>query len=236
MRQRPYRVVLFDEIEKAHPDVFNTLLQVMDNGRLTDSQGRVADFRNTVIILTSNLGTGQQAAPLGFVRTKNDGERVKMTRNVEEALAKAFRPEFLNRLDEVVVFEPLTEAEIARIADLILAEVGARLAERGVRLEVSAAARSALVRRATTHVQARPMRRAIRRRIENELARRVLGGEFEPGDAIEVGVDADGAYTFSRVAAEGRRRVRRGRVGSARGTPRGALVIPVDRTAQTPRA
>ncbi len=202
VRRRPYQVVLFDEIEKAHPDVFNTLLQVMDNGRLTDSQGRVADFRNCVIILTSNLGTGQQSAPLGFVRAKSEGERDKMTKNVEDALARAFRPEFLNRLDEVVVFEPLTEPEIARIADLILDEVGSRLAERGVRLEISAAARTALVREGYDPTfGARPMRRTIERRLENELAKRVLGGDVESGDAIAVDVDAEGAFTFSKVGA-----------------------------------
>ena len=202
VRRRPYQVVLFDEIEKAHPDVFNTLLQVMDNGRLTDSQGRTADFRNTVVILTSNLGTGQQAAPLGFARARNERERDSMTRTVEEALAKAFRPEFLNRLDEMIVFEPLTEAEIARIAGLILDEVRDRLAERGVRLEVTEAAHAALVREGYDPTfGARPMRRTIERRVENELAKRVLGGNFEPGDAIEVGVGAEGNYTFEKVRA-----------------------------------
>ncbi len=206
VRRRPYQVVLFDEIEKAHPDVFNTLLQVMDNGRLTDSQGRVADFRNTVIILTSNLGTGQQATPLGFVRAKSDGERDRMTRSVEESLARAFRPEFLNRLDEVIVFEPLTETEIGQIAGLILDEVRDRLAERGVRFEVTDAARAALVREGYDPTfGARPMRRTIERRLENELARRLLGGEFEAQDSITVDVDADGEFTFrtTRPTASG---------------------------------
>ncbi|MCC6237436.1 MAG: AAA family ATPase [Dehalococcoidia bacterium] len=202
VRRRPYQVVLFDEIEKAHPDVFNTLLQVMDNGRLTDSQGRVADFRNTVIILTSNLGTGQQAAPLGFVRARNDGERDHLTRNVEEALARAFRPEFLNRLDEVIVFEPLTEPEIAQIATLILDEVGQRLAERGVRFEVTEAARAALVREGYDPTfGARPMRRTIERRIENELAKRILNGEFEASETVRVDVDGEGNYVFAKVDA-----------------------------------
>jgi ATP-dependent Clp protease ATP-binding subunit ClpC len=202
VRRRPYQVILFDEIEKAHPDVFNTLLQVMDNGRLTDSQGRHADFRNTVIILTSNLGTGQHATPLGFARTHNERERDSMTRGVEEALSRAFRPEFLNRLDEVIVFEPLTEEEIARVAELILDEVRDRLAERGVRFEVTPAAQQALVHEGyDPSFGARPMRRTIERRIENELAKRVLAGDFEPGDAIEVGVDAEGSYTFSKARA-----------------------------------
>jgi ATP-dependent Clp protease ATP-binding subunit ClpC len=202
IRRRPYQVVLFDEIEKAHPDVFNTLLQVMDNGQLTDSHGRHADFRNAVIILTSNLGTGQQAAPLGFARTRSDSERESMTRNVELALARAFRPEFLNRLDEVIVFEPLTEPEIAQVADLIFNEVRERLAERGVDFHVSEAAKTVLVREGYDPTfGARPMRRTIERRIENELARRILGGDFTEGDVIHVDVDEAGALTFSKDEA-----------------------------------
>ena len=127
VRRRPYQVVLFDEIEKAHPDVFNTLLQIMDDGRLTDAHGRHVDFRNTVVILTSNLGTGDRQGALGFVRTQNDSEREQLRSRVEEGLKKTFRPEFLNRLDEIVVFEPLTETEIAEIAELVIDEVRERL-------------------------------------------------------------------------------------------------------------
>ena len=202
VRRRPYQVVLFDEIEKAHPDVFNTLLQIMDDGRLTDTHGRTADFRNTVIILTSNLGTGQRQESLGFVRTHDGHERDSMVRNVEQALAKAFRPEFLNRLDEVVVFEPLTEPEIALIADLIFDEVRARLSERGVDFRVTEAAKAALLREGyDPNYGARPMRRVIERRIENELAKRVLGGEVGEGDTVEVDVTSDGAYTFEKVSS-----------------------------------
>ncbi|MEZ4501731.1 MAG: AAA family ATPase [Dehalococcoidia bacterium] len=200
VRRRPYQVVLFDEIEKAHPDVFNTLLQIMDDGRLTDTHGRTADFRNTVIILTSNLGTGQRQEALGFVRTHNGRERETMVRSVEQALAKAFRPEFLNRLDEVVVFEPLTEPEIAQIADLIFDEVRGRLAERGVDFRVTEAAKSALLREGyDPNFGARPMRRVIERRVENELARRVLAGEVSDGDTVEVDVTSDGGYSFTTV-------------------------------------
>ena len=199
VRRRPYQVILFDEIEKAHPDVFNTLLQIMDDGRLTDAHGRTVDFRNTVLILTSNLGTGTTRSEIGFVRPKSDSERSSMQRNVEGALKQTFRPEFLNRLDDVIVFEPLTEPEIAQIADLLFEEVRERLAERGVEFRVSEAAKQALVKEGyDPDFGARPMRRIIERRVENELAKRVLAGEFGEGDRVLVDVDADGAYLFGR--------------------------------------
>ena len=202
VRRRPYQVVLFDEIEKAHPDVFNTLLQIMDDGRITDAHGRHVDFRNTVVILTSNLGTGERQGPLGFARSKNEGEREQTHRNVEEALKKAFRPEFLNRLDEIIVFEPLTEPEIAQIAELILDEVRERLAERRVELHVTDAAKAALADEGfDPNYGARPLRRTIERRVENELARRVLSGELHEGDRVVVDVDESGGYTFAREPA-----------------------------------
>ena len=203
VRRRPYQVVLFDEIEKAHPDVFNTLLQIMDDGRITDTHGRQVDFRNTVVILTSNLGTGAaRQADMGFVRTKNEGERDGMRRKVEEALKQTFRPEFLNRLDDVIVFEPLTEAEMAEIAELIFEEVRGRLAERGIEFAISEAATQALLREGYDPVfGARPMRRVIERRIENELAKRVLANEFSEGDRVLVDVDGDGAYVFTHEPA-----------------------------------
>ena len=200
IRRRPYQVVLFDEIEKAHPDVFNTLLQIMDDGRLTDTHGRTVDFRNTVIILTSNLGTGQRSEAIGFRRAESDGDHDQMVRTVEEALKRAFRPEFLNRLDDIVVFEPLTEAEIAQIADLEIAEVRGRLGERGVDFQVLDAAKSEVVREGyDPNFGARPLRRVIERRIENPLAKRVLSGEFASGDCIVVDF-VDGEYTFTRQA------------------------------------
>jgi ATP-dependent Clp protease ATP-binding subunit ClpA len=202
VRRRPYQVVLFDEIEKAHPDVFNTLLQIMDDGRLTDSHGRHVNFRNTVVILTSNLGTGERQGPLGFVRTHSDSEREELRDTVEKELKKAFRPEFLNRLDEVVVFEPLTEPEIAEIAVLILDEVRERLAERSVDFRVSDAAKAALVKEGyDPNFGARPLRRTIERRVENELAKRVLAGEFDEGDCVVVDIDESGEYTFTREQA-----------------------------------
>ena len=198
VRRRPYQVVLFDEIEKAHPDVFNTLLQILEDGRLTDAHGRAVDFRNTVVIMTSNLGTTEKVETIGFQRTKSDGEREARHRNVEEALRRAFRPEFLNRIDETIVFEALTEAEIAQVADLLLHEVRERLAERNVDFRVTEPAKAALVKEGYDPTfGARPMRRTIQRRVENELAKRVLSGDFSGGDVVVVDLDADGEYSFT---------------------------------------
>ena len=202
IRRRPYQVVLFDEIEKAHPDVFNTLLQILEDGRLTDSHGRTADFRNAVIILTSNLGSGAAAhAPIGFTaRSRDDSERESRRRNVEDALKQAFRPEFLNRIDEIIVFEPLTQTELALVADLLLAEVRERLEERNVHVEVTEAARAALVQEGYDPTYgARPLRRTIQRRVENPLAKRVLAGDFAPGDRLRVDLAPEGDYTFERI-------------------------------------
>ena len=135
VRRRPYRVILFDEIEKAHPDLFNLLLQILDDGRLTDGQGRTVDFRNTVIIMTSNLGTSSETkGRFGFVtsRAADDGQRELRQEQVEKALREAFRPEFLNRIDEIIIFEPLTEKELGQIVDLMLDDVRKRLADRNV--------------------------------------------------------------------------------------------------------
>ncbi len=192
VRRRPYQVILFDEIEKAHPDVFNTLLQILEDGRLTDSHGRTADFRNTVVILTSNLGTGAAAhGPIGFqARARSDSEREARHRNVEDALKQSFRPEFLNRIDEIIVFEPLTEVELTQIADLLLNEVRERLLERHVDFEVTDRAKQALVQEGYEPAYgARPLRRTIQRRVENALAKRVLSGEFGEGDRVIVDLD-----------------------------------------------
>ena len=204
VRRRPYRVVLFDEIEKAHPDVFNALLQIMDDGRLTDAHGRVVSFRNTVVILTSNLGGGARQQEIGLVRTRNASEREGLVRSVEGALKRTFRPEFLNRLDDVIVFEPLTEAEVAHIADLMLEEVRERLDERRVAFSVTAAAREHLVADGyDPEFGARPLRRSIERLIENPLARRMLAGEFEAGDRVVVDLDEGGELRFRRERGDG---------------------------------
>ena len=200
VRRRPYQVILFDEIEKAHPDIFNTLLQVMDDGRLTDSHGRTVDFRNTVIVMTSNLGTGAKTESLGFRRATSDGDADRLHTEVEGALKRAFRPEFLNRLDDIVVFEPLTEPEIRRIAALEVDEVRERLTERAIDFVVTERALDVLAREGyDPEFGARPLRRLIERKVENPLAKRVLSGDCREGDRITV--DFDGTdFTFERVA------------------------------------
>jgi ATP-dependent Clp protease ATP-binding subunit ClpC len=202
VRRRPYRVILFDEIEKAHPDVFNTLLQILEDGRLTDGQGRTVDFRNTVIVMTSNLGTGAQAKSIGLhltKRTESVADRQRLEENVLRALREHFRPEFLNRIDEIIVFEPLTETELAQIVDLMVAEVRERLRERGVDLVVSDAAKAALVAEGYDPTYgARPLRRVIQRQVENQVSKRLLAGEFAEGDAVLVDRATDG-YTFAKA-------------------------------------
>jgi ATP-dependent Clp protease ATP-binding subunit ClpC len=205
VRRRPYRVILFDEIEKAHPDLFNLLLQILDDGRLTDGQGRTVDFRNTVIIMTSNLGTSSETkGRFGFVtsRAADDGQRELRQEQVEKSLREAFRPEFLNRIDEIIIFEPLTEKELAQIVDLMLNDVRKRLADRNVDFRVSDAAKAELVKEGFDRVYgARPLRRTIQRRIENPLAREVLAGAFADGDLVQVDF-ADGDFRFTKAAAE----------------------------------
>ena len=199
VRRRPYRVVLFDEIEKAHPDVFNVLLQILEDGRLTDSHGRTVDFRNTVIIMTSNLGTSDlNRAAMGFRRNQNvESERERLRASVNDALKKAFKPEFLNRIDEIVVFDPLTQEEIEEIVDLMMAEVGERLAEHGVTVELTPEARKWLGDSGFDPTfGARPLRRAVQRHVENPLSKKILAGECKTGDHVVVGANADG-LTFS---------------------------------------
>jgi len=204
VRRRPYRVVLFDEIEKAHPEVFNVLLQILEDGRLTDGHGRTVDFRNTVIIMTSNLGTEEFQRPaLGFVPSakpsRSEKERQKSA--VEKALRQAFRPELLNRIDEIIVFDPLTEDDLKQIVELLLRDVRERLAERHVGLELTEAAKAELVREGFDPVfGARPLRRTIERRVANPLSRRILADEFAEGDTAQVDF-SDGEYTFERKRA-----------------------------------
>jgi ATP-dependent Clp protease ATP-binding subunit ClpC len=202
VRRRPYRVVLLDEIEKAHPEVFNVLLQMLDDGRLTDGHGRTVDFRNTVVIMTSNLGTEAfKKADLGFALASakpTKSEKEKQKADVEKALRAAFRPELLNRIDEIIVFDPLTEDDLKQIIELLLADVRERMSERRVGLELTDKAKSALVREGYDPVfGARPLRRVIERRVANPLSRRIIAGEFEEGDTALVGY-ADGDYTFER--------------------------------------
>jgi ATP-dependent Clp protease ATP-binding subunit ClpC len=204
VRRRPFRVILFDEIEKAHPDVWNILLQVLDDGRLTDGHGRTVDFRNTVIIMTSNLGTSSFGRPSGIgFRTPREAEEEeeRLRRSVEEALKKTFRPEFLNRIDEVIVFHPLTQEHILQIVDLLVRGVQERLRERRITLSLTEGARRWLAQEGFDPIYgARPLRRAIQKHLENPLASRVLAGEVREGDHVEVDGDPEGKGLTFRVA------------------------------------
>ena len=195
VRRRPYRVILFDEIEKAHPEVFNILLQILEDGRLTDGHGRTVDFRNTVIIMTSNLGTRDMTRqPTGF-RTEDREpslDEQRMRDAVNEALKRAFRPEFLNRIDETIIFHPLTQDQIIQVVDLMVRDVRNRLAEQGISFELTPAASEWLAREGFDQVfGARPLRRAVQRHLENPLSKGILAGEFPEG--THVVVDASGS-------------------------------------------
>ena len=204
VRRRPFRVILFDEIEKAHSDVFNILLQILEDGRLTDGQGHTVDFRNTLVIMTSNLGTGAETREaVGFLRDpgrEDDSARRRAT--IDEALKRVFRPEFLNRIDETIVFDQLTEEETRQIVDIIVAEVSARLAEHGVSIDLTDAARDWLASEGFDRVYgARPLRRVVQRSIENPLSRLILGGEFVSGDHILADVGDGEALSFNKAEA-----------------------------------
>ena len=192
VRRRPYRVILFDEIEKAHPDVFNILLQLMEDGRLTDGHGRTVDFRNVIVIMTSNLGTADfQKQAIGFARGEESGEP-DIRKKIEGELKRTFRPELLNRLDDVIIFRPLSEAHLGKIVMLMLRETEERLSERSITLEVDEDARAWLIRAGYDPVfGARPLRRAIERHVENPLSSRILKGEIKDGDRVRVGVEDD---------------------------------------------
>jgi ATP-dependent Clp protease ATP-binding subunit ClpB len=191
VRRKPYSVVLFDEIEKAHPDVFNMLLQVLDDGRLTDAQGRTVDFRNTIVIMTSNIGSEYLLDGV-----TSDGEiKPDARERIMATLRTGFRPEFLNRIDEIVLFKPLTQAEIEQIVELMAGDLRGRLAERQLALELTGEARAFMARQGYDPVYgARPLRRFIARELETRIGRALIAGDAEPGAAVEVAV-ADGALT-----------------------------------------
>ncbi|MGD2166286.1 MAG: AAA family ATPase [Anaerolineae bacterium] len=200
VRRRPYRVVLFDEIEKAHPDVWNALLQILDEGRLTDGQGHVVSFRNTVVIMTSNIGTAfaHEGGTLGFMRAGEDGGGGSADqRRIEKELKNTFRPEFLNRIDEVIVFNNLTVEDMERIVDLQMSEVSERLSELGLDVQLTNASRSWLARKGfDPQFGARPLRRALQRHVESPLSIRLLRGDFEKGDVVVVDTDEDDQLSF----------------------------------------
>src|ERR671917_98442 len=202
IRRKPYSVVLLDEIEKAHPDVFNILLQVLDEGHLTDNYGRVIDFKNTVVIMTSNVGARDisKGKGLGFSTGDSKGSCERMAEKVKEELQRVFNPEFLNRLDDTIVFHPLNREHISRIVSILLKDVRKRLAEEELTLKLSDAGTDFLVKHGYDEAfGARPLKRAIQRFIEDPLSEKILQGEFSRGDEIEVDVAADGTKLEFRV-------------------------------------
>lgn len=195
VRRRPYKVILFDEVEKAHPDVFNILLQIMEDGRLTDGHGRAVDFKNTVVIMTSNLGSQEfQRGSLGFRHEEQSrSEQKRLKSSIEGALKQTFRPEFLNRVDETIIFQPLTEDQIREIVDLMMKEVQARIEDRGITVTLTDDAKSWLAQEGfDANFGARPLRRAIQREVENPLSKKILTGEFKEGDKVKVDLSPEG--------------------------------------------
>ncbi len=240
VRRRPYQVVLLDEIEKAHPDVFNVLLQVLDDGRLTDSQGRTVDFKNTVVIMTSNVGS-QHIATIGG---RDDAAYDEMRRQLMDTLRLQFRPEFLNRIDEVIVFHPLSDADLAAIVDLLLADLQRRLAGQEIVLELTPAARAVIAREGHDPAfGARPLRRTIQRLVENPFARALLRGDIRAGDAVSADADPVGGTILFRtdaqtvVADSGERRDARSateREAAGTGSGRGRSILELPET-ETPK-
>jgi ATP-dependent Clp protease ATP-binding subunit ClpE len=193
VRRKPYSVILLDEIEKAHPDVFNMLLQIMEDGRLTDSQGRTVGFENTIIIMTSNAGTSNRGYGIGF----NHDVKISIEKHVMDAVKETFRPEFLNRVDEIIVFEPLTKEQLGSIVDMMLDEVRQNTLDKGIDISFDQKAKDALVVKGYSEKYgARPLRKEIQRYIEDELAERFLMGELKTGCSVYVDYDGED-FTFS---------------------------------------
>jgi ATP-dependent Clp protease ATP-binding subunit ClpB len=185
VRRRPYAVILFDEIEKAHPEVFNVLLQILDDGRMTDGKGRTVDFKNTIIIMTSNVGSQ-------MIQNLADSDRAEMERRVMEALRASFKPEFLNRIDETIIFLGLQPGQIAAIVDIQMQHLAKRLADRHITLELSPAARDFLAEKGYDRVYgARPLKRAIQQYIENPLAMELLKGHYSEGTRLRADREGD---------------------------------------------
>jgi len=201
VRRRPYRVILFDEIEKAHPEVWNSLLQILDDGRLTDGQGRTVDFRNTVLIMTSNLGTEfvRRGGTLGFIQRSDAEEDRQAHEKIEKALKGTFRPEFLNRIDEIIMFSPLTIEQMREIVGLQMAEVQQRLQEHGLKIELTENAREYFAQTGFDPTfGARPLRRVLQKQVESPLSIRLLSGEFIQGDVVLVDIDDDEKVVFRK--------------------------------------
>jgi ATP-dependent Clp protease ATP-binding subunit ClpC len=205
VRRRPYRVVLFDEIEKAHPEVWNALLQILDDGRLTDGQGRVVDFRNTVLIMTSNLGTEfvRKGGTLGFLGEDATEDVRSAHEKIDKALKSAFRPEFLNRIDDIIMFAPLSHEDVREIVTLQVSEIRGRMSDYGVELVVSDQARDWLADQGFDPLMgARPLKRALQKYVESPLAEKLLAGEFKHGDVVLVDKPPESAgIVFSRQSS-----------------------------------
>jgi ATP-dependent Clp protease ATP-binding subunit ClpB len=202
VRRRPYSIVLLDEIEKAHPDTFNILLQVLDDGRLTDNKGRVANFKNTIIIMTSNMGSEKILENFEDLDALGDKHRVEIidTTKIEvmELLKQNMRPEFLNRIDEIIMFLPLTKGEISNILDILMLDVNKMLDKQGLKIELSKSAKYLLADLGyEPEFGARPMKRTLQKELINSLAKELLAGKFEKGETIYVGTDAKG-LTFGK--------------------------------------
>jgi len=204
VRRRPYRVILFDEIEKAHPEVWNALLQILDDGRLTDGQGRVVDFRNTVLIMTSNLGTEfvRQGGTLGFLQSSANSEEQAAHEKISKALKSTFRPEFLNRVDEIIIFSPLSLEQMREIVDLQMQEVHTRLEEHGLKVQLTPAARDWLAQVGYDPAfGARPLRRALQKFVESPLSVSLLSGDYQEGDTVLVDMQ-DEKIVFTKTSPE----------------------------------
>ncbi len=200
VRRRPYAVVLFDEIEKAHPDVFNMLLQILDDGRLTDGKGRTVDFKNTVVIMTSNVGSSMiRQQTLGFSPDNgHEASHEDFEKRLLDELRKTFKPEFLNRVDEIIVFDPLNKEQLEQIVDLLLDRTRRLVEGQGMHLEVTEAAKARIVDEGyDAQFGARPLRRAIQRLVENPLSSELLRGSFHEGDTIRVDAGPDGELVFA---------------------------------------
>jgi ATP-dependent Clp protease ATP-binding subunit ClpE len=199
IRRKPFSVILMDEIEKAHPDVFNMLLQILDDGRLTDSHGRVVNFENAIIIMTSNAGTSLKASGIGFNR---DGY-TDLKSNVMDAIKETFRPEFLNRLDEIIVFTELSKDELMQIISLMLEEVSAEAEQKGIRIICTDRAREFILEKGyDPKYGARPLRRTIQRYIEDELTEQFFIGKIKPGDSITVDAEEGGVRLVRQSNAD----------------------------------
>jgi len=194
VRRRPYRVLLFDEIEKAHPEVWNALLQILDDGRMTDGQGNVVDFRNTVLIMTSNLGTEyvRKGGTLGFLQPTETDEDREAHDKIEKALKGTFRPEFLNRIDEIIMFSPLTIPQMEQIVSLQMKEIQERMTEFGVKVDLTEKARKWLAKTGyDSAFGARPLRRALQKYVESPLSIELLGGTIPSGATVVVDAKPD---------------------------------------------